>query len=116
MTRKDTRKLHSTGNYGVAPPPFPRLSVFERHFRKASPTECWPWQGETSRGYGIAEAYPGPKRYKAHRVSYAFYRGPITEGYTINHLCGNRSCVNPFHLEPATPRQNVQHYHRKLRQ
>jgi hypothetical protein len=56
-------------------------------------------------GYGTF----GYKRgsYRAHRWIYAFLNGPIPEGFVTDHLCRNRSCVNPFHLEIVTPRTNL---------
>src|SRR5262245_21521692 len=69
-------------------------------------TGCWQWMGEvTKNGYG--RIYWGYKHRPAHRVAYEAYRGPIPEGMTIDHLCRNRACVNPAHLEPCTIRVNT---------
>lgn len=72
---------------------------------------CWEWQGKLRNGYGlIGEKGPAKskrKQVKAHRYSYEFFRSTIPEGLTIDHLCRNRKCVNPFHLQPVTRGENV---------
>lgn len=66
---------------------------------------CWEWTAVTSNGYGQMKV-AGKNRY-AHRLSYEWYVGEIPEGLTIDHLCRNRRCVNPGHLEPVTQRENI---------
>ena len=67
---------------------------------------CWHWVGVTNPfGYGRVR-FDGKLR-MAHRVSYEAYIGPIPDGLDIDHLCRNRSCVNPWHLEPVTERENT---------
>lgn len=44
----------------------------------------------------------------AHRVAYETWVGPIPDGLTIDHLCRNRLCIEPTHLEPVTNRENIQ--------
>jgi len=76
---------------------------------RSHPEGCWPWRGHvTKKGYGLFWAGYDLGRLKAaHRFAYALLRGTIPKGATIDHLCRNRSCVNPDHLEPVTNRENV---------
>lgn len=86
-----------------------RKSVEERFFSKVIPgewDECWLWIGCSSRGYGQFTPYTG-KSMGAHRWAYEFLRADIPKGLHLDHLCHNRSCVNPWHLEPVTCRVNV---------
>lgn len=74
-------------------------------------TPCIPWSGKgREKGYGKwwgrrngqkARSHP------AHRIAYENAKGPIPEGLQIDHLCRNRACVNPDHLEAVTGRVNV---------
>ena len=74
--------------------------------------QCWPWIGGKATGYGRFEPdatrHPPPRRQvAAHRFAYELLVGPIPEGLTLDHLCGNTLCVNPAHLEPTTMRENI---------
>ena len=67
---------------------------------------CWEWVGShTGAGYG--KIWRGGKLKMAHRVTYEEAKGPIPVGLTLDHLCRNRGCVNPDHLEPVTHRVNL---------
>ncbi len=68
---------------------------------------CWLWQwGLTEHGY--ASFIGDDKRpVYAHRWSYERFVGPIPEGLVIDHLCRNRGCVRPDHLEPVPQRVNT---------
>lgn len=71
---------------------------------------CWEWTGGLSRGYGQwHHAYISGKSTSriAHRVMYELRKGPIPKGLALDHLCRNRKCVNPDHLEPVTHRENI---------
>lgn len=77
---------------------------------KINDVGCWVWQKTTlPSGYGtISYKLPGriPKVAYSHRVSYELWVGEIPPGKQIDHLCRNRSCCNPWHLEAVTPREN----------
>lgn len=73
---------------------------------------CWEWTSTRSPdGYGkVVVGYRGhgrPVRRFAHRVLYELARGPVPKGLELDHLCRNRACCNPAHLEPVTRRENV---------
>lgn len=82
-------------------------SKFWARVEKGSrPEDCWVWLGRNrSKGYGVVRwrghhALP-------HRVAWELARGSIPVGLTIDHLCRNRRCVNPSHLEPVPNRTNI---------
>jgi hypothetical protein len=67
---------------------------------------CWLWiAGRTTTGYG--QIQHNGRKWKAHRLVYTILRGAIPEGLELDHLCRNRLCVNPNHLEPVTTRENL---------
>jgi hypothetical protein len=68
-------------------------------------TGCWVYTGYISpNGYG--QVVRRPRKYQAHRYTYEQVVGPIPEGLDLDHLCRNRACCNPDHLEPVTRREN----------
>lgn len=67
--------------------------------------ECWLWVGSRcSRGYG--RFWWAERLWLSHRAAYTALTGPIPTGLQIDHLCRNRACCNPTHLEPVTNREN----------
>lgn len=68
---------------------------------------CWEWQGKSVQTSGYGQLNYGGTRRLAHRLAYELAVGPVPEGLVLDHLCRNRLCVNPMHLEPVTNRENL---------
>lgn len=69
----------------------------------ADENACYPWRGRIdAEGYGRT----GRNLY-AHRVAFTLAKGPIPYGLTIDHLCQNRRCCNPAHLDAVTISENL---------
>lgn len=68
---------------------------------------CWIWTGsQSSNGYG--NMYCGNGKYiSTHVVSYEAAKGPVPDGFVLDHLCRTPLCLNPDHLEPVTNRINI---------
>lgn len=68
---------------------------------------CWNWKGNIDKwGYGKTWVRRDISL-KAHRVSYAITTGNLMAGLTLDHLCRNRKCIRPDHLEEVTIAENV---------
>lgn len=85
----------------------------KRFFRNLEPTDvdvCWKWDGSINKyGYGFFVVKKGGKgKYIwSHRFSYELFIGEIPKGLVIDHLCRNRACANPYHLEPVSLVENL---------
>lgn len=69
-------------------------------------TDCWEWYGSCD-SWGYGQVYVNGRGIKAHRYYYEKCNGPIPASKQLDHLCRNRRCVNPKHLEPVTVATNV---------
>lgn len=64
---------------------------------------CWDWsRGKNAEGYGRLRIRN--LTYQAPRVAWELLRGPLPDLVQLDHLCGNRACCNPAHLEPSPGR------------
>jgi DNA-binding XRE family transcriptional regulator len=90
----------------------PAERVFDRSV--LTPAGCLEWQGALTRtGYG--QIGVKGKVLSVHRVAYEAVAGPIPDGLEIDHLCRNRACVKPDHLEAVTHRENLRRAVREKR-
>lgn len=68
-------------------------------------SNCWIWPYSTNKeGYGHFQK--DRKQHDAHRWFFEFFRGSIPVNTELDHICRNRACVNPEHLEPVSHREN----------
>lgn len=110
--RRHYQKWYNTGD-PLAPDKYTRRGapLRERLEARIIKTDyCWFWTGKPNRsGYGVIGITDenGRKLYMAHRVAYEVFAGPIPEGLVLDHLCRNRACVRPDHLEPVEQLENV---------
>lgn len=81
------------------------MTPLERLVRRSEIGLCWSVRKPSGNGYGYAQI--DGKMYRAHRWAWEHLVGPLAPEQHLDHLCRNRACWNPDHLEPVTPRQNV---------
>lgn len=88
---------------------------------REDPSGCWFWTGRKQNGYGVFWQGNGMTDARAHRWSYEYMVADVPEGLDLDHLCHtedkscpggktcpHRACVNPYHLEPVTRKENAQ--------
>ena len=109
----DAQDTSSVGGFGML-----TESVIRRFWEKVNKNgpvvredlgPCWVWLGKTDDGYGRFKiSIDGVSRaFTASRIAYEIVEGLIPPGLSLDHLCRNRICVRPSHLEPVTNRVNV---------
>ena len=87
----------------------PTISELQRISKKfqISETKCWLWQGSLSpTGYSYI-GYRG-KTHRGHRLLYQMLRGETPKELVCDHLCRVRHCINPYHIELVTQRENLE--------
>ena len=84
-----------------------RPTTEQKFFSLVEPGDggCWSWTATLDeKGYG--NFYAHDQTFKAHRWAYEFLRAELPDGLQLDHLCLNKACVNPWHLEPVPGIEN----------
>lgn len=83
-----------------------RARFWKRVEKQDTQPFCWTWKGCLSTK-GYAQVRINNRLWTVHRLAYEMLVGPIPPGLVVDHLCRNRACCNPVHLEPVTSRENT---------
>ena len=82
-----------------------RMAIY-RELSETNEKGCWLWTGSKSAGY--ADVGIGMKVVKLHKLAWEWVNGPVPDGLELDHLCRNRACWNPDHVEPVTHKVNME--------
>lgn len=101
------KRLRRNGDPGVAGHVYrTHLTDEERIFSGlVEQANCWVWTRHKRNGYGTASV--AGRRVYIHRWIYEFMVAEIPHGLELDHLCRNKACANPYHLEPVTHQVNI---------
>lgn len=96
----------------VAPEPYSLRALERIQARSVERDGCWEWTGSVgSKGYGLirlGRVQTGTRStYRVHRVAYQILVTELPVGLELDHLCRNRRCWNPDHLDPVPHKENV---------
>jgi hypothetical protein len=100
-----------------------KASIYSRIMKNIDRTSngCYVWKGSTSgnpqttRGHGYGRISINGKSCAVHRVMYTLVHGYIPYNMQIDHICNNRLCCNPSHLQLLSPKKNIQLMHERKR-
>jgi len=106
LCRAHYQRWWKRGTTDFAPGYEPRTTRERFESKVVRADGCWGWTGTHDSG-GYAKFSLNGSMANAHRFGYELYVGPIPVGMEVDHLCRNRGCVNPAHLEPVPKRVNV---------
>jgi hypothetical protein len=83
-----------------------QLERFAQKFKVDPSSGCWVWKNVPSNGYGYFGI--NGRTHRSHRLLYQEFNGEIPASLVCDHLCRNKACCNPKHIEPVTQAVNVQ--------
>lgn len=91
---------------GPGPKTTPVGVRIEANIARLAESGCHVWTGRLDR-HGYGQMTIDSKTLRVHRVNFILTRGPLLREVKLDHLCRNRACVNPDHLEPVTDKVNI---------